>query len=103
VFTDTGTSGTGEALYSFTHRTFLEYFAAAHLAYGCDSPEVLARTLAPHVARHEWDVVGELAVQIKDRASDGGEQRIYTALLGERRKRSVAGRGGILEFPARGD
>jgi hypothetical protein len=33
-------------LYSFTHRTFLEYFAATHLAYDCDAPELLARTLA---------------------------------------------------------
>ena len=101
VFADTGTTATGEILYSFTHRTFLEYFAAAHLAYECDTPERLARTLAPHVARHEWEVVGELAVQIKDNTSDLGAQRIYTTLLGERRPRAAAGRGAILQFLAR--
>lgn len=31
VFTDTGTTQTGERLYQFTHRTFLEYFTAAYL------------------------------------------------------------------------
>ena len=101
VFSDTGTTAAGEALYSFTHRTFLEYFSAAHLAYGCDTPERLARSLAPHVARHEWDVVSELAVQIKDRTSDRGAQRIYAALLSEQRRRTPAGRGGVLQFLAR--
>jgi hypothetical protein len=101
VLTDTGTTAQGEALYSFTHRTFLEYFSAAHLAYDCDTPERLARVLAPRVARHQWDVVGELAVQIKDRTSSRGAQRVYAALLAERRRRSAAGRGGVLEFLAR--
>lgn len=38
VFSDTGTTATGEKLYSFTHRTFLEYFAAARLAFDSDTP-----------------------------------------------------------------
>jgi hypothetical protein len=101
VLTDTGTTASGEVLYSFTHRTFLEFFAAAHLAYSCDTPERLARTLAPRLARHEWEVVGELAVQVKDHSSDQGAQRIYTALLGERRRRSSSGRSGVLQFLAR--
>lgn len=101
VLSDTGTTATGEALYSFTHRTFLEYFAAAHLAYQCDTPERLARRLAPHVARHEWEVLGELAVQIKDRSSDRGAQRIYASLLSGHRRRSAAGRSGVLQFLAR--
>jgi hypothetical protein len=51
VFSDAGTTAAGERLYSFTHRTFLEFFAAAQLAYDSDTPDKLARTLAPHVAR----------------------------------------------------
>jgi hypothetical protein len=88
VFSDTGTTRDDERMYSFTHRTFLEYFAAAQLAYDSDSPELLARTLAPRIARGEWEVVGELAVQIKDGTSTGGGSRVYTELLGERRRRS---------------
>ena len=38
VLSDAGTTATGETLYSFTHRTFLEYFSAAYLAYRCDTP-----------------------------------------------------------------
>jgi hypothetical protein len=81
VFSDTGTTATGEKLYSFTHRTFLEYFAAAHIATISDSPEDLAHMLAPRLATGQWDVVGELAIQVKDHNSDRGADRIYGALL----------------------
>ena len=102
VFSDTGTTAAGEMLYTFTHRTFLEYFAATYLAYGSDTAERLARRLAPHVACHEWEVVGELAVQIKDRTSarehSGSTPRRCSA---SRRRRTAAGRGGVLQFLAR--
>ena len=101
VFSDAGTTAVGESLYSFTHRTFLEYFSAAHLAYRCDTPERLAAALAPHVARQEWEVVSELAVQIKDRTSDQGADRVYAALLRDRRHRSSKSRSGILQYLAR--
>ena len=101
VFSDTGTTAAGEILYSFTHRTFLEYFSASHLAYRCDTPERLAAILAVHIARQEWEVVSELAVQIKDRTSDQGADRIYTALLRDRRHRSYKSRSGILQYLAR--
>ena len=49
VFSDAGTTAAGERLYAFTHRTFLEYFAAAQLAYDSDTPEQLASNLL-----HVW-------------------------------------------------
>jgi hypothetical protein len=100
VFSDAGTTSTGEKLYSFTHRTFLEYFAAAQLAYDSDTPEKLARVLAPHIARGEWEVVDELSVQIKDTTSREGARRMYELLLNNRR-RSINGRSNVLQFLAR--
>ncbi|HEY1214419.1 MAG TPA: hypothetical protein VGE93_12365, partial [Bryobacteraceae bacterium] len=81
VFSEAGTTSTGEGLYTFTHRTFLEYFAASYLSVSHDSPEQLARTLLPKVARHEWDVVAELAIQVKDRSSERGAERAINVLL----------------------
>ena len=101
VFSDTGTTAAGDILYSFTHRTFLEYFAAAHLAYRCDTPEHLAAAVAPRIARQEWEVVSEIAVQIKDHTSHNGADRVYIALLRERRRRSLKGRSAVLQYLAR--
>jgi len=101
VFSDAGSTGEGEALYAFTHRTFMEYFAGSYLASAHDTPERLAQSLAPHLARSEWDVVGQLAVQIKNKSSMDGAQRIYSYLLDERRRRSSIGRGQILSFLSR--
>lgn len=101
VFSEAGTTAHGESLYTFTHRTFLEYFAAAQLASTSDTPEALARRLAPRVARQEWDTVGQLAVQIKERSTEDGGARVFATLLSERRRRSPAGRGNVLAFLAR--
>jgi hypothetical protein len=100
VFSDTGTTAAGEPLYTFTHRTFLEYFAAAHIAATADTPEELARFIGPRVARQEWHVVTDLAVQIKDKASDRGAERVMATLLADRRHRSVRSRSHTLEFLA---
>jgi hypothetical protein len=82
VFSDAGTTVAGEKLYAFTHRTFLEYFAASYIAVASDSPEDLAHAL---VSRITWDsgqeVFCELAIKIKADSSDRGVDRIYTALL----------------------
>jgi transcriptional regulator with XRE-family HTH domain len=81
VFSDAGTTKDGERLYTFTHRTFLDYFAASHLAYSSDSPESLAGQLAPLLVRPEWETVAELAIHIKDRISDRGTDRVFDALM----------------------
>ena len=100
VFSDAGTTASGEKLYAFTHRTFLEYFAAAQLAYDSDTPERLALALAPHVALNEWWVVAELAVQIKDRTSNGGAARIYAALLSDAARWSPGAYANLLRLLA---
>jgi hypothetical protein len=81
VFTDTGTNADGEPLYQFTHRTFMEYFAAYHLTRLHNTPEAAADALRSRILRGEWDVVGQLVVQIMDRHSDGGADRLLAALL----------------------
>jgi hypothetical protein len=81
VLNEAGTTEDGEKLYAFTHRTFLEYFSAAYLAAVCDSPEDLARALSPHVENQGWNIVGKLAIQIKDRNTDRGADRIFAAFL----------------------
>lgn len=101
VFSDTGSTATGQVLYSFTHRTFLEYFSAGQLTSQHDTPEQLAAALTGPIARQEWEVVSELAAQIKSQTSDRGADRIYSVLLHQRRHRSQRSRSNILQYLAR--
>jgi hypothetical protein len=101
VFSDAGTSASGETLYTFTHRTFLEYFAAVYLAMTNDLPESLADLILPHIAKQEWVVVVELAIQKKDQISDRGAERLVLAMLDELDQWPVEDRSNILEFLSR--
>ncbi|WP_261987229.1 NACHT domain-containing protein [Actinomadura sp. HBU206391] len=101
VFNEVGTTVDGEPLFTFTHRTFLEYFTAAHLASINDTPEKLARSLAPYIAREEWDVVAQLAVQIKNKNTQDGASRFFQALLGSRKYTAPGSVGNLLAFLAR--
>lgn len=98
VLSDAGTTAEGEELYKFTHRTFMEYFAAYELTRESDGPEALAKTLLPKVARGEWDVVAQLAVQIMDKGSTSGAERVLRRCLEDRRRRTPQGRDNILGF-----
>ncbi|MET8078724.1 NACHT domain-containing protein [Streptomyces sp. NPDC005303] len=100
VFSDAGTTAKGETLYTFTHRTFLEYFTAAYLTVVNDTPEKLAKVLAPRVTKQEWEVVAELSVQMKDRTVDQGAARIFQSLLKDRRYKSQQSRSNLLCFLA---
>lgn len=84
VFTDTGTTADGEKIYQFTHRTFLEYFAAAHLVRTNYTPQQLLVTLRPRIANREWDVVAQLAFQIQSRSLEGAGDLLILALVDPR-------------------
>lgn len=81
MFTSVGITGDGEQLYSFTHRAFLEYFAAAYLAADADTPEELAQKMLPHIAKKEWEAVNKTALQIKERTVLRGAEIAVAALL----------------------
>lgn len=109
VLSDIGTTPKGEKLYSFTHRTFLEYFTAVRLATVSDTPEDLALALEGPLLKGEWEVVSQLAVQIKDRNSERGADRVYSVLLDSAESKSLGpsnetaseDQGRLLSFLAR--
>jgi hypothetical protein len=100
VFSDAGTTPSGESLWTFTHRTFMEYFAAAHLNRIYDTPERLARELLPRVAAQEWDVIAQLAVQIANEKERGSE-RALAVMLNDKVRRTTANRQNVLSFITR--
>ncbi|MDX8144693.1 NACHT domain-containing protein [Lentzea sp. BCCO 10_0061] len=101
VLTDVGTTADGETLFSFMHRTFMEYFAAYELTRLSDGPEKVAKVILPHVAVAEWEIVAELAVQISNKHSKDGAARLLEALLNDKRYRSAASKQNIARFAMR--
>lgn len=81
VFTDVGTAASGESFYQFTHRTFLEYFCACYLAHSAKQVNDLVKFLAPRIGRAEWDMVAQLAIQIRARVVRGGYDEVVSLLL----------------------
>ena len=87
VFTDQGTTMTGEPLFGFTHRTFLEFFAAEHLAFRKETVDALVARLGPHIVAEEWDVVAQIALQIKARSYPDGADDVLKQLYDFLRRR----------------
>jgi hypothetical protein len=71
----------GAEKYGFTHRTFLEYFAAEHVVRTRRTAEDLWATLKPKIG--QWDVVAQIALQLYDRNVDGGVDEFLTKALAD--------------------
>jgi len=80
ILTDVGTTR-NEPLFGFTHRTFLEYFAAEHLVRKHTSSQSLWNVLRPHISGGSWDVVSRIALQLHDRNVDGGADTLLSLAL----------------------
>ncbi|MBZ5490080.1 MAG: NACHT domain-containing protein [Acidobacteriia bacterium] len=81
IFTDTGTSESGDSLYQFTHRTFLEYFTALFLFRTNPRPADLLGVLLPKITKREWDMVAQLAFHIQSRETEGAADALMKALI----------------------
>lgn len=101
VFTDTGTTRSGEPLYQFTHTTFLEYFTAAHICRMNSTPDKLATILFPRIAKKEWDVVAQLAFQIQSKNLEDAGDDLLAYLLTNLKPKDVNEQGNVLLFAVR--
>lgn len=100
VFTDTGTKRGGEKLFQFTHRTFLEYFTAVQLVQTHRTPDEFGLLLHPHIAKREWDIVAQLAFQLKGRGFEGDADALLSQLLAAAKHNSAAD-WNLVQFAAR--
>ena len=101
VLTDSGTTPSGQTLYGFTHQTFLEYFAAIELARRNPNPQKLWAVLSSHIARAEWDIVAQVAIQSLNKSYRDGTNIIISNLLRLAAGSHVVERLNLLNFVSR--
>jgi uncharacterized protein YheU (UPF0270 family) len=72
LLTQIGHSDRGERLFGFTHRTFMEYFAACYIVRHCNSARDLVNMVRPMIQLGSSEVVPQIAIQQFDaRRADG--------------------------------
>ncbi|WP_432883539.1 NACHT domain-containing protein [Kribbella sp. CA-245084] len=80
LITDLSSGPNSQPIFAFTHRTFLEYFAAVELVRRAGSPKELLSKLAPHLEIAEWEVIGEVSVAVLDSFQHRGAERFILEL-----------------------
>lgn len=81
ILTDVGATER-EPQFGFTHRTFLEYFAAEHLVRTHRAAAELWAVLRPNIS--QWEVVAQIVLQLYDRNVEGGvDELLAEALAGD--------------------
>jgi len=101
VFTDTGTTKEGDSLYQFTHRTFLEYFTAAHIVRTNARPADLLATLITKIEMREWDVVAQLSFQLQNKQLEGAGNELLMCLVDQAKGQRGQQTWNVLSFAAR--
>ena len=90
-----------QELYKFTHRTFLEYFTADWFCRNYEETKELTNELIPKIKRREWDVVAQLAFQMRGEYSESATDKIFTTILNVAKESKDKERKNLLSFVAR--
>jgi hypothetical protein len=99
ILVEVGTTSAGQPLFSFAHRTFLEYFAAAQMVRTHPTARSLHQYLASHVRAGEWSEVAQLATVMLDRNIEGGAEEFLSLLVSD--TTASHERESVLDFAAR--
>lgn len=96
-----GTSDRGERLFGFTHRTFMEYYAARFIVRRCRDASMLVTMIRPILTLGTSEVVPQIAIQQFDDKNDRGADDCLTALLTDGAEVSPEGHRRFIDFALR--
>ncbi|MFG1993469.1 NACHT domain-containing protein [Actinoplanes sp. NPDC048988] len=80
ILTEIGQSPRGDRLYGFTHRTFLEYFAAEHYKETLTADQLIELMVDKSKTSY-WNIVCQLIVQLSSKKERGLENRLIDAIV----------------------
>jgi hypothetical protein len=95
----TGSSPAGERLFIFTHRTFMEFFAAEGLARNIGAPEELATIVCEAYKENASSVLPELIISAAEASRRGAGKAIVQEV--KKKERLIGGRGEGRYLPLR--
>ena len=96
-----GTTETGERLFVFTHRTFMEFFAAEGLARTTGAPDQLAQIICDAYVKNPSSVLPELIATAAEAARRGAARDIVKAIADKERLLGGRGHGRFLPLRLR--
>ncbi|MBA2806928.1 NACHT domain-containing protein [Streptomyces sp. KM273126] len=94
-------SDTAQELYGFTHRTFLEYFAANQLVRLNPTAERLFMQLREKIGNAEWDVVSQLALQIVGNNTENGTDDFLERVIEAASDSNLSQEANLIAFASR--
>lgn len=86
MFTDVGQNELNEDLFSFTHASFQEYFAAAHMVHCNPDPKIIADHLYDFAINGEEEIYGQVCLNLFSLHSLAGASAVLSDLLNRIRR-----------------
>jgi hypothetical protein len=98
IFTDVGLNEQGEECFSFTHRSFLEYFAAQHLVRTSSSSAELAGLLLPYILSARGEILAQVCINLFSQRTASGGSAVLLELLKKSNSHSSSNSITVLQF-----
>ncbi|WP_206794310.1 NACHT domain-containing NTPase [Amycolatopsis sp. MtRt-6] len=70
-----------EETFSFTHASFMEYFAALYVDRTMDTPEEIVQLIAPQISAGRWEILAQVCISLRLRSKKAGAARIMEQIL----------------------
>ncbi|MEU0953412.1 hypothetical protein ABZ353_13875 [Streptomyces niveus] len=101
MFTDVASGPPDAEIFSFTHQSFQEYFAARRLVLTCDTPAELAVEIEKCVLDEKLEIFSQICLALSGEKFVSGPTQVYLHCLRSNAERPSRAQGAMLGFLSR--
>ncbi|MFB8029166.1 MULTISPECIES: NACHT domain-containing protein [unclassified Streptomyces] len=98
MFTDVAPGSPDAEIFSFTHQSFQEYFAARRLVLTCDTPAELAAEIEDCVLDEKLEIFSQICLSLSGEKFISGPTQVYLHCLRANERRPLREQEAILRF-----